>query len=273
VDIFEVRQGVALPITVALMDDQGNPITSYVGTEALAASVWPGGNRPALFSPTAAWLVPGAGTISVLVTAAETATLAAGRYPGSLDLTDGSGAVLEAYRWAIDVLDAPGTGVAPPAYCGFDDLLDYGRAWLRTLQDEDDQAGFAEECGRARSWLNDLILAGWTASNSLTLGDPGYGAVLTGQGGRLPSVWLRQQLDAGALILRPQVVEICALKALSLICRSQIGPGDKGQDFARMGRIYGVEANELVKTLRAEIDTNQDGIPEFAVNLGESSMR
>ena len=156
----------------------------------------------------------------------------------------------------------------------FPDLLRYGRSWLRSLQSDEDDAGFSAQCGRARSWFDDLVLARWQVAMPIGVGDPGYGAVLVGQNpGQLPSKWLRDQLDAGALIVRDSVVECNAKKALALICEGQVGPGDKGTEFARLGRWYHREADGIARTIRAEIDTNRDGWPEFAVNLGQFSIR
>lgn len=275
-DIFAVRQGTALDLTVTLTDDQGDPITTYDGTEALAATVWPGGSLASSFSPQVAWRLAPAGQVNIGITAAQTATLEEGRYRGTLELQDPALGWLEASSWAMDVLLGPGSGKVAPSYCSFPDLLRYGRAWLRNLQTEDDDAGFSEQCGRARSWLDDTIIAGWQTYYSLNLGDPGYGAVLVGQGtGQLPSVWLRQQLDADALIVRDLVREIAAKKALAFICEGQLGVGEAAEQYAKLGRRYHWDAAQLCKTLRAEIDTIGPGIgpPQFAVNLGQSSMR
>jgi|SRR5579862_3550064 len=273
-DTFQIRRGEALPLTVQLSDDQGNPITTYTGSESLACVVWPGGDQAVTLTPAVAWISGPAGTISLLISPSQTTTTAEGRYWGKVTLQDESAGWLEAYGFALDVLLAPGTAVAPPSYCSFPDLLKYGKVWLRTLQTEDDDAGFSQQCGRARSWLDDLIIAGWQVSYPIGVGDPGYGAVLVGQNpGQLPSIWLRQQLDAGGLVMRDLVVEITAKKALSYICEGQIGSGNTAFDFAKLARYFHGEANELAKTLRAEINPDSNGYPQFAVNLGQKSMR
>lgn len=273
-DTYQVRQGEAIPIDFTLQDDQGNPITTYTGTESLAASVSPGGNLPASFMPAASWISGPLGTFNVTISAAQTASLPIGRYFGLATLLDPTLGLLEAANFQLDIVAGVGTATPPTAYCGFADLLEFGGSWIRDLQTPDRKAGFADQCGRARSWLDDLIIGSWTTGNALTLGDPGYGAVLSGQGtGQLPSAWLRQQLDANRLIVRDLVKEICSNKALGFICQGQIGPDDKGQQFLVLSRFYRNEANNLARTLRAEVDLNGDGLPEIAVNLGCTNMR
>jgi hypothetical protein len=273
-DIFAIRQGEALPIAVQLSDDQGNPVTKYTGLEPLAAAIWPGGNLPAAFMPAANWVSGPAGQLTILVTSGQTAGLDEGRYTGTLSLTDPVAGPVEVYNWSMDVLAAPGTATTPPVYCQFSDLLTYGKGWVRSLQSQDEDAGFATERGRARSWLDDLVINAWEVSFPIGVGDPGYGAVLVGQNpGQLPSVWIRQQLAAGGLVLRDLVVEIVAKKALAFICEGQMGASGSTFDFAKLGRWYSREANELVKTLRAEIDADGNGYPQFAMNLGMKSMR
>ena len=56
----------------------------------------------------------------------------------------------------VDIIAYAGTAAAPKVYCDYAVLLRYGRAWLRLLQTDDDEAGFAEQLGRARSWIDDL---------------------------------------------------------------------------------------------------------------------
>jgi hypothetical protein len=274
VDRFQVLQGAALDLTVTLTDSMGDPITDYTGSETLSARLWPGGNLPTSFAPAASWISAAAGTIAVAHTASQTAGLTVGRYIGTLALVDPTLGPLEAYRWSVEILQGPGTGVAPKTYVDLSDLLEYGSGWLYKLMDAGDEVGFLKQRGRATSWLDDTIIAAWQTGNCMALGDPGYGAVLVGQGnGQLPSAWLRQQLDAGALILRDLVKEIVANRALAIICQGKIEMGDKGEDYRKLARFYRNESEQLARTLRAEIDTNNDGFPELAVNLGVSSMR
>jgi hypothetical protein len=283
-DVFPCRQGVALSLLATLQDQQGNVITSYLGTEALAATVWAGGGRAISFDAAAAWVDPGQGQFSINVSAAQTSGLEEGRYRCAVTLQDPYLGLLEAYVFAIDVGLAPGSAAAPPAYCTMADLLTYGRAWLRDLQSDDDEEGFGEQRGRARSWLDDLIISRYPTSRFVILGDPGYGAGLFGVGtGALPNLWLRQVLDGGGLILRGKVVEAVAKRALYLIADAQIGPSEEKQAYQALANKYKNESSALAMSLTAEIDLNvvqvpgqppvQGTNPVLGVFLGASDVR
>ena len=271
-DVFSLVAGTALPIRVTLSDSAGLPIVTYPAATPLVAELWPGGERPASFLVAATWADPTAGTVDLLIAAAQTVGLAAGRYRGRLVVTDPFEGPLVGYEWAVDLTPAPGTEVEPPSYCRFADLLDYGRSWLPGLQGADDEAGFAEYRGRARAWLDDLILDARRSRGGASLGSPGYGASLYGAGGATPNPWLRAQLDADLLIRRPWVVECTAKKALALICDGQIGPTEAGDGYARVGRGYANEARSLALSSTAEFAA-ADGSTAFSIYLGGGSIR
>ena len=153
---FSLSQGSALAIAGTLVNATGAVITTYDGTEALATTVWPGGMRPLAFTPVTTWTTPAEGTIAIAVAAADTAALAPGRYQLLTRVTPSGQDPVDAYGCTIDVLPFAGSEAAPTAYTTYDDLLKYGRSWLKQLTTDDDQAGFAEQQGRARSWIEDL---------------------------------------------------------------------------------------------------------------------
>lgn len=108
---YEVRQGAALRLNVTLKRLVAGVATAitgeYTGLETLATTVWPGSNRAASFAATTTWVSPPAGTITIVITAAQTATLAPGRFELLARLTD-SGTVADCYECSIDVLPAAG---------------------------------------------------------------------------------------------------------------------------------------------------------------------
>jgi hypothetical protein len=272
VDIFPVRRGTALDVIITLTDDQGDPITTYAGTEPLSAYLWPGGSLPPLFSPSASWISGPSGTIQLFVTAAQTAGLKEGRHKGTLDLLDPALGLLEAYAWAIDVLLAPGTQTLGLAYCAYADMLRHGRLALKKLQLDDDLAGFAAEIDDASRWLDDYIIARYPTSNVALLGDPGYGALLYGNSpGALPNQWLRGVLAGGGLVVRPKVAEAVAKRALAALFKNQVGKD--AEEFRVMGRRLETESSGVAATLVAEICTDGSGVPTFGIPLGYTSVR
>src|SRR4051812_3050704 len=100
---YRVSQGAALTIDVVLRDALGDPATSYDGTQGLVTTVWPGGNRAAVFLASTMWVDPAAGAIAIAITGTETASLAPGRYQ-VLTRLDDAGTPVDAYGCTLDVI-------------------------------------------------------------------------------------------------------------------------------------------------------------------------
>jgi hypothetical protein len=243
---YSVSQGSSLAIDVQLNDSAGTPIVTYSGSEPLATTVWPGGTRAASFSAATAWTNPALGTIRIAISAAQTSGLAAGRYQLLTRLTE-SGLIVDAYSCVIDVLRAAGMDAAPKTYCDPAWLFRYSRGWLRTIQTEDDEAGFAEQLGRARTWLEDVAHAHYRVANIAR------------------SVWLQEQLDADKLMVTDQVRETVAKKALAYICESMLG-GGSSNDYGKLARMYHSQADYLCSCLTLQLDTNGDGYSDVTID-------
>lgn len=260
---YQVSQGSALTIQSALVDQSGNVVTTYTGAETLTTLVWPGGAQPTTYTPTTTWVTPAQGTISILVTAADSTGLAAGRYQVLTRVTASGHDPVDGYGCTLDVLQAPGTETPPTTYCAYSDLLRYGRSWLRQLQTGDDEAGFAEQLGRGRSWIEDLAHAHYrVASMTMVVGSQAFGPRRSGA----RSTWLEQELAADTLIITDQVREAAANRALYEICRAQIGVGDKAGDYARLARMYRSQADYLGTCLTLSLDTNGDGFADVNID-------
>ena len=270
-DIFPLAAGTALSVLATIGDSSGSP-PSYTTPPPLSARLWPGGQRSASFAVAASWADLAAGKVTLTISPGQTTGLESGRYRGELLVQDPTLGSVVAYEWAVDIQASPGNQPESPSYCTYEQMLNYARSWLKDIQSEDDEAGFAEQRGRARSWLDDLILAGRPARGTTTIGSPGSGVRDWSGGSAVPNTWLRQQLDGDLLIRRGWVVEATAKMALSYICESQIGPGDSAQQYVNLGRMYKVQASTLATTSVAEIaDTN--GNPIYGVNIGAMSFR
>jgi hypothetical protein len=260
---YQLSQGSALAIDTTIVDQAGNPVTTYAGTETLATVVWPGGAQAASFEPATIWATPAAGTITITITAAESTKLPAGRYQLSTTVQPAGHDPVDAYGCTLDVLQSPGTQAAPTTYTTLDDLLRYGRSWLRQLQTDDDQAGFAEQQGRARSWIEDLAHAHYrVAAMTMVIGSQAFGPRRSGA----RSEWLIDQLAANTLIVTDQVREAAAKKALALICEGQIGLGEQAGQFARLARMYHSQADYLGTCLTLTLDTDGDGFADVTID-------
>jgi hypothetical protein len=263
---YQLTAGSGLTIDVTLKDSAGNPVTTFDGTQALTTTVWPGGSRAVTFSPATTWTTPAAGTFSIAVTPAETAGLAAGSYQLLTRLSDTSGDVVDCYGCTLEVQMFAGSAPTPKMYCGYADLLRYGRSWLEQLQTDDDEAGFAEQIGRATSWIDDLAHAHFrVASMVMVVGCQAMGPRRSGA----RSTWLQAQLDAMTILFTDQLREACAKKALAYICEGQVGVTEAASAYGRLGRMYHSQADYLGTCLTISLDTDGDGFPD--VNIDCSS--
>jgi hypothetical protein len=265
---YSVSQGAALTIgdatyPVVLNDAFGNALAGYDGSETLYAILWPGGTQAPSCSIDAVWITPADATVSIPITAADTAALPPGRYQGILRVQPTGQDPMDAYSFALDVLAAAGSASAPTTYTTFDDLLKYGRSWLRQLQTDDDQAGFAEQQGRARSWIEDLAHAHFrVAAMTMVIGSQAFGPRRSGA----RSTWLQDQLDANYLMVTDQVREAAAKKALALICEGQVGIQESAEAYARLARMYHSQADYLGTCLTLSLDTDGDGFPDVNID-------
>ena len=246
---YYITRGSALTIDVTLRDSGGAVIASYDGSQVLTTTVWPGGNRAASFTPTTTWTDPSQGTIAIGIAAAQTGALEPGRYQ-LLTRLDDAGMLIDAYSCTLDVGASAGTGPAPKTYCDYSWLLRFGRSWLRQLQTGDDEAGFAEQLGRARSWIEDL-------------GHAHYRGRWQG-GGR--STWLQDRFDADALMVNDLIREAAAKKALAFICEGQVGTSEGSVAYARLARMYHAQADYLGTCLTLSLDADADDIPEVNID-------
>ena len=281
-DKFVVMQGTALPITATIAAGEGASLAGrYDGSEALDACAWPGGNRPAAFALAVAWADADAAEIEVTITPAQTASLAPGRHRGSVGLVDPELGRVEAYTFAFEVLAAPGAiptpdpdaPAPPPVYCDLADVLD-GRPWLRDLQDDEDEGGFARSIGKASRWLDELILNRAPRSfGGPNLGDPGYGARSAGAVSG-PSPYLRRLLDGGALVVSDWVRECVAMRAAHLILNGKIGPGSEVSPYQALAAKLKAQSYNLANSRTAELRTGGPGSePTLFFHLGSGSLR
>jgi hypothetical protein len=264
---WKLAQGTGASWTVPIVDED-NGALSYVGSETLSGSVWPGGTRLALATLTPTWLDPEEGTTTVTISESVTADLLPAVYSVRCTITDASG-TREYYVGRLEIIASPGTSEAPPSYITDLDLRDFA-AWIDDLQAESDQTGFARQCSRARAWLDEILIGRYKPGSGGQLGDPGYGS--WDAGSSVPSQWLRDQLADDRLMVRDITKEICAKRALGYICKAQLGRNND-HPYQDLAKCFLAESEELVKIYRAELDLDDDGQADLFIDCGASSLR
>lgn len=270
--ILELPRGVDRDYQLQLNDPTtGLPLTSvYTGSETLSAIIWDGADGPAVATPTATWISGAAGTIKLTLAAANTATLDVQPWPIRVSIA-ASGRTFPAWEGWLDLQPSPGSGATLKTYGSFGDMVQYGGQWVKQLLTTANRAGFLEERARARSKLDEWILANYRPqiAYSTRLGSGPWQWSATDS----PNQTIKGYLDADKLKVTDKVREIAARLALHFACEAKLDPADRASPWADQARYQWRRACSLAVTYVAEIDTNGDGYPEFTVNLGKINTR
>jgi hypothetical protein len=252
---------------------------AFANGDTVASQVYQGQTQAVLFAPPTVWAGGiGYSTGSVQVSPLSAQTLATdpnGEYSlqvwwTSQDATR-TACVLRA---AVDVLPAAGssTQLVTP-YCQLSDLMQYA-PWIGQVQDRDtDGEGFYSQRAQARDWLDWTILRCYRGASVGNFEFASTMAFAFGGGvgwrrGTGPSPSMIQWLQQNLLILRPQIVEACAYKAVSILGLAQIGLNNQQAEY---GCYFRDMADRVLCETVAEIDLNADGVGEIFVALDSTN--
>lgn len=265
------------------INEGGVSFPSFSANDVLTAYVYQGQNLVPLFNPTVTWFTNngtqtgfGQGQVLVSIANAQAATLDEG---GTYSLQvwwspavqpDKSAAIA---RCTLYVEPSPGTAtqqIVP--YCQLSDMLMYAN-WITIVQNADtDEEGFYSQRLQARKWMDMMILNAYRGAfvgmfedlsvMAFDFGNVGWRRSLG------PSQALFDYLAANDLLLREDVVQACAYKAISIVGMAQIGINNQ---FAAFGAYYRDEATRVASAITAEIDLNDDGWGEMFITLGASN--
>jgi hypothetical protein len=280
-ETLKVTSGTKASWDIVIRDEDGLEVTTYVGTEALAASVWAGDAQAAAITPTVAWSTSGPPVVTLTVDDSQSDDLTARQtYTVRCTITDG-GDVYEFFRGWIVTDPSPGTGTALDVYCTFADMLDLAGGLVDVLKESADQAGFAELRNKARQWTDRTCLA--RARSILEEQQGKHAAIVSSDPieisggvddgptwGRsiYPETSIRDQLDdvrallnADDLILDPELIEANAAFALSLVYQRQAGGNEEYRRLAQEWRDRAIRTLAGY-TFRFDTTTEPDGIAE-----------
>jgi hypothetical protein len=271
---WSVPAGESDSFTVTITGDAGPIVGQYDGTEPLPLVVWAGGNlAPINGIASASWLDPAAGTVQVGV--GPPPSMAAGYCRIRCSVTY-RGATAPYYFGWIKVEQAPGTAAEGPVYGSYQDLADLAGDWLDRLMQggAGDQTNFLKERMRARSWLDDIIVGAsrvyaynFDITYALFYGSFPFGPVES------PDVVLTNYLASDFLQIVPRTVECTAYKALAYICEKRVTFDAEGEQYHKRALYYHRRASNSLRSYRPTLDTDGDGKPDIAFNLGTLSFR
>lgn len=260
------------------LDDNGQPTSLagvFNGTETFKLVVWPGDDRLPVWTSLSALAWDSAVTgnpaslaspiLKLTIPRVSIATIAPGRYsiqgwvnPGTDDVE-----ILPEDSF-LELTSVPGLVTAGRFYCTLDDCRKECPWILEAVSMDPGIPNNLEPFRQdAREWYDDLIQRHWRGGTSLGA----EGGLLSRRRSGQRNVWLKQQLDAGALMLTPAVIKANTYYALGMALDHLIG--QRGTTtYQELARQYFAEAEHRAVTTSAELDTNADGQPDFAVDLG-----
>lgn len=240
-------------------------VTIFTGADTLTASVWPGDDIAASFTPTVAWVVAASGTATLTILGASTAALASGSYKLSVSVTV-SGAKYLIHEGTLTLTAVAGSGTQGTVYCTFDDMQ-REFATIGGLASKSDQSGFREQRAEARAWFDSIILRHYMGQQTVVsqtrfnVGDSLW------QRNGLEDQTIRGYLDDDLLLVTLNVKRATALYATYRVLAAQIGASGDSQYGKLAGRFLAM-AESIVANTTAEIDTNSDDIGDIPIDLG-----
>lgn len=268
---FELLKGTSRDLSLSATTPEGGAIADDLTTAATpTAVVWPGGDRPATFSPSAAWISAADRTFRVSIADADTALVdPAIYYLQAWTVVGGRTLSLLPNGSTFEVLPSPGATAARPSYVTMDDLRAVA-VWIDDLQVPDSLAGFERQLADARDWLDEILTRAYRGTGAEVLGWHGAAlAAWNGPGtGGVASRWIKDQLTANRLIVSPRLKMACAYYALSRICEAMLTR--TGGQYRGLGASCRQEAESLLVASTAEIDTDGDGYGDVAINLSST---
>jgi hypothetical protein len=142
--------------------------------------------------------------------------------------------------------------------------------WVTELIEFDPSlsADLAEYRHRARTWFDEWIVSSFQAQQQRRQRN---GFLLWTSAGSW-DVWLRDQLDAGVLMVTgwrgDRIREINARATIAFVCEQQIGDSAEATAYQAAGRDHWRRALNLGASYTCSLDVNSDGKPDILIPLG-----
>lgn len=273
-NVYDVVRDTGRAFSRQVTDEEGNDLTGFnAATQTLSVDIWPGDNQPALDLDglQAYWTDSAKGQYTIAIPPIDSTIMDAIFSIRVLMTT--AGVAKEIYRGKVRIIDAPGGSCKQlNVYCSYRDLVDHAN-WIESLQTDLDRSGFQRQRSAAKNWIDLAIVKrakvldnAWMQVNNFLY----YGVVPPGFA---YSRYIQGLINAGQLMIDQNIRDIAAYYTIHLICETQFSPqGSYGPYLDISRRMYGMAAQRL-ETAIIQFDTNNDGIPEIAVEIGRASGR
>lgn len=228
---------------VRLVHETGEPLT-YNGAEALVCKLWAGDDRAVWAAPPCVWKTP-PDLVRVTIAPSHLQNVPVGL--SKLRIYVGATAI-HAAEACLRVISAPGTATAAASYCSSQDLRVLFPKIDELADRQEDQAGFAEQLGSAREWVDRAIRDAYAQER--------------GSADAIRQV--RQWLDSNKLIVHHDIRKAAACRAIAEILQGQLS---LSSDFAKLAARFQHQAQQHLMGATAEIDADGDGQGDIFIAL------
>lgn len=280
---LELERGTSKDFPFQCYNSDGTPALGlFQAGDTISASLWAGQSEAALVTPGATWLGnPTSGQFQIAFNDADTTALEFATYSiQAWGARAGRTIALLPRGSTIEIISTPGATASPPVYCSYQDMEDECN-WIGQFQADRDQTGFAAQRGKARLWMDGLILRAAPVSGpgSLISRQSWWSWAYSGIDPRNGTGLAADTILAGYLasnkltLTGPQgarIVTACACYALSLVLRAQPGLGGSQ---AKLASFFMARAQSEASMVIAEIDITGTGHPSYAISLGSTNTR
>lgn len=152
-----ITRGTKAEFTLMAKDSAVDAV-SFSASDTIAAVVLPGGRRASVFSPSCSWVSATSGTITVSISATQSAAIGAGIYRLVVTVATAadSGNPLEVWSGYIEFIDAAGSVAEPTKWATIEDMQAYYPS-ITNFQSPKDQTNFGYQLAKAtedlRYWI------------------------------------------------------------------------------------------------------------------------
>ncbi len=246
-----VAPGFSVTLATVLLNN-GVPL-SYTSSATLDASVWPGGNEPASFSPSVAWITPASATLTLVITAAQSASVDQGKYRMQVGVTV-SGVRSLAYDGWLLVGSEPGSTAYFQPWATVEDMRLSSTTIDTLLNKQADITNFLGQLVEASLEILRWIVLRYNPRPGYTLVRMNVPDIISGLDVAMPGAvpigkyLLTQCLNTvGGIVLEAKLRRMVAKYAIALVLRRQATGGN--------AEVYRKEADACMQWV---LDTFED---------------
>lgn len=246
---------------------------TYTADDPLTCVLWPGGDLATVATLPASWVDADEGTVQVDFPASAFTALDAGIYKAAVRLAT-SPPVDLAYL-EVELTVGPASGSARPTYITREDLEEEFPGLESMLGHVDaDGTGFLKLRADARDWLDLLVLSHYRPCDVV---GPLQFSIPWIPTPPETNAWLADYLAGDRLLLTTpngrRLVRAQVAWVLAKVFRRAANASGQAGNLLDLSDFYARQADSLIATSIAEIDTNDDGSADLTISFRSTVTR